>query len=118
MSKEKLEVGSKWINKNDIKLEILGVLSPDEVKQRYPWLAGNTVYNASFSDGDVTGMYEGDLLKYYVPCDYSGVHRLKDLLQQCRKFINMTNRWNREKILEEREKLLPKLGEFNNVAED
>lgn len=116
MSKRKtmVEIGSKWINKNDIKLEILSVLSPDEVKQRYYWLAGSTVYNAGFSDGDVTGMYEGDLLKYYVPCDYSGVQRLKDLLYECRKFVNMSNRWTREKILEEREKLLPKLNEVNN----
>ena len=35
----------------------------------------------------------------------------KNTLRQCRKFVNMSNRWTREQILKEREELLPKLKE-------
>lgn len=42
----------------------------------------------------------------------------EDILRQCLKFVNMSNRWTREKILEERENLLPKLRDFGKVVRD
>lgn len=40
----------------------------------------------------------------------------ENLLQQCLRFVNMSDRWTKEKILEERENLLPKLRDFGKVV--
>ena len=86
-----------------------------------------TAINVLHKQGNITLEATNYLLSYLEDMDvyfreaYDTVENLLDdeeekskkrILRQCRKFVNMSNRWSREKMLEEREELLPKLEEF------